>query len=107
MTGDTVGDPFKDTSGQSMNILIKLTCLVGLVIAPILGDHGSDMLAFSDYKNINKSVIIEVNEENPDESTLIIKTKSNLNGLIVENTEKCYGSKAELLLKVAQIKEDN
>jgi hypothetical protein len=33
-----VGDPFKDTSGPSMNILIKLTCLVGLAIAPILGE---------------------------------------------------------------------
>ena len=41
VTGDTVGDPFKDTSGPSMNILIKLTCLIGLVVAPILG-HEKD-----------------------------------------------------------------
>jgi K(+)-stimulated pyrophosphate-energized sodium pump len=42
VTGDTVGDPFKDTSGPSMNILIKLTCLIGLVIAPILGGHANE-----------------------------------------------------------------
>jgi K(+)-stimulated pyrophosphate-energized sodium pump len=43
VTGDTVGDPFKDTSGPSMNILIKLTCLIGLVIAPILGSGQHDV----------------------------------------------------------------
>ncbi|MGB0455446.1 MAG: sodium-translocating pyrophosphatase [Flavobacteriaceae bacterium] len=47
VTGDTVGDPFKDTSGPSMNILIKLTCLIGLVVAPILGGHSGEATAMN------------------------------------------------------------
>lgn len=54
VTGDTVGDPFKDTSGPSMNILIKLTCLVGLVIAPLLAAENDEVLV--DVNSINTEV---------------------------------------------------
>ncbi len=40
VVGDTVGDPFKDTSGPSLNILIKLMSVISLVIAPLLGLTG-------------------------------------------------------------------
>lgn len=55
VTGDTVGDPFKDTSGPSMNILIKLTCLIGLVIAPILGSHTEGAV----ITNVQAATVIE------------------------------------------------
>jgi K(+)-stimulated pyrophosphate-energized sodium pump len=65
VTGDTVGDPFKDTSGPSMNILIKLTCLIGLVIAPILGGHTNDAHA-EEVETIIEEVIIEEVIATPD-----------------------------------------
>jgi len=100
VTGDTVGDPFKDTSGPSMNILIKLTCLIGLVVAPILGGHTSDDNHAK--TEIKKEVKIEVNSNNDEIAVATITISKTVDGKVVTETKKIEGSLEEIEMKAKE-----
>jgi K(+)-stimulated pyrophosphate-energized sodium pump len=98
VTGDTVGDPFKDTSGPSMNILIKLTCLIGLVIAPILGGHANDN---SHSEEIRKEIVLT----NTDEMAKATITSVYIeNGVKKTKEEVIEGTLEDVEAKVAALK---
>jgi len=93
VTGDTVGDPFKDTSGPSMNILIKLTCLIGLVIAPILGGHSN---ANSHSEEIRKEVRVEIKGDTSEMAAATITTATTMNGKTTTSTQEIEGTVEEI-----------
>ncbi len=104
VTGDTVGDPFKDTSGPSMNILIKLTCLVGLVIAPLLGSHAAPQTELV-KEEVRKEIRVEVNADDQGQMEAVIKTTTTENGETVVEEKVISGTEEEIQAAVEEMKD--
>ena len=129
ITGDTVGDPFKDTSGPSMNILIKLTCLIGLVIAPILGGHAEEGIASSTVKeavfiaddgtrqvlkiveegdvaaDVEKRVEVKMTSGEGDAAKAVVTTTTTVNGETTVDEKVFEGTMEEVKARVEALKE--
>ncbi len=92
VVGDTVGDPFKDTSGPSLNILLKLMSVVALVIAPSIAMSETGMAAIENAKEIQ----FELNVDKGDLAEATIAYTSVVNGEKVTEEKTFTGTQAEV-----------
>ena len=104
VVGDTVGDPFKDTSGPSLNILLKLMSVVALVIAPSIALDAVDVAEYSKEKvntevvanKIMKEVMVDksVNEDGTVQA--VVKMTTTENGISTTEEMTFKGTEEEV-----------
>ena len=109
VVGDTVGDPFKDTSGPSLNILLKLMSVVALVIAPSIAMSGDTMTAYNESKTATELVSsqtersVEVSMTNNEDGTsrAVVVTTLTENGEESVSEQVFEGTEEEVKAKIA------
>ena len=99
VVGDTVGDPFKDTSGPSLNILLKLMSVVALVIAPSIALTSSSVVA---KEEIKKEVRVEIKGDSAEMAVATITTTKVVDGIEVTETKTFEGTIEEIEKKAME-----
>ena len=112
VVGDTVGDPFKDTSGPSLNILLKLMSVVALVIAPSIAISADSLTAYADTTNateqaeVLKEVKVEMTKNDDGTTKAVVTTVTTKNGELSTAYETFEGTEAEVKANINALKED-
>ncbi|MBT8211323.1 MAG: sodium/proton-translocating pyrophosphatase, partial [Eudoraea sp.] len=113
VVGDTVGDPFKDTSGPSLNILLKLMSVVALVIAPSIAISADAVMAYNDnqpamemvQQEMKKEVTVEMKDMGEGLFQAVVTTVTDENGEVSEDQQIFEGTKEEVKAKIAAFNE--
>jgi len=106
VVGDTVGDPFKDTSGPSLNILLKLISVVALVIAPSIAISSESMTAYS-AEELKKEVQVEVTfaQEEGELASAVITTTTVEDGVESVDEQTITGTAEEIESQIKELAE--
>ena len=113
VVGDTVGDPFKDTSGPSLNILLKLMSVVALVIAPSIALDNEVVTAYVSNKDLPKEMVskeVKVDMMQNEDGTYkaVVTTVITKNGETSTSYENFTGTEAEVKANIETFqKKDN
>ena len=103
VVGDTVGDPFKDTSGPSLNILLKLMSVVALVIAPSIAMDQDEISSYLDSKSDIDNIEIIINQSKQDKKESFEVMNLAIIGQDIYD-EKLVEAKGDVLSKKKEIK---
>jgi len=107
VVGDTVGDPFKDTSGPSLNILLKLISVVALVIAPSIALSSDAVTAYAETapKEMTRQVEVKMEQGEDGMVTAYVTTTKAVDGAETVDEQIISGTMEEVKAKIDNLKE--